>query len=586
MTKKANSTTLTKRLLPYVLIALLTIITIAGLFGIVAAQQDRMYPNSYIGTFAVGGLTVSQAQSALKQQIPIQSDIVILINNTQYVLSSEESQISYDTDSSVVLAFSKQNSSMGTILWNSLTATYPNSQYDLVHSYNTDAVHEYLEVIKSQVEVAAIDPSVTIQKGAVIVNPGEIGETFPVNIVKDSIRTSIATGTVKPIEVSLNSIDPRINDEEVDNLKTRAETLVGKKLILTNEDSQYTLSDSDLALFLSPNNQFNEKSINDYISQKIAAQVNRSPQDAVFSIENGKVTQFLPGKEGLSVQAADLREMIVEGLTTISSGDTKELAISIPVAKESANTTTDQVNSYGIKERIGRGTSQFKGSIPGRIHNVGLAASRFNGILVAPGDVMSFNEILGDVSSLTGYKQAYVIKDGRTVLGDGGGVCQVSTTLFRAALNAGLPIIERRAHSYRVGYYEQASSVGLDATVFAPTTDFKIKNDTPHHILIQTQFDAKAATLAFELYGTSDGRLVELTKPVTTSSVAPPEDVYIDDPTLPTGKVNQVEHKAWGAKVVFDYTVTKPGEEAVKKTFVSTYRPWGAVFMRGTGPAI
>ena len=140
-----------------------------------------------------------------------------------------------------------------------------------------------------------------------------------------------------------------------------------------------------------------------------------------------------------------------------------------------------------------------------------MATSRLNGVLVAPGEEFSFNKALGDVSAGTGYQQAYVIKGGRTVLGDGGGVCQVSTTLFRALLNAGLPITERRAHSYRVGYYEQGFPPGLDATVYYPTTDLKFKNDTSNHILIQSRVEG--VKLIFDIYGPDDGRKVVMEGP-------------------------------------------------------------------------
>jgi len=208
--------------------------------------------------------------------------------------------------------------------------------------------------------------------------------------------------------------------------------------------------------------------------------------------------------------------------------------------------------------------------------------SKFKGILVPPNEEVSFNNILGDVSSLTGYKAAYVIKDGKTVLGDGGGVCQVSTTLFRALLDAGLPITERRAHAYRVGYYEQGFPPGLDATVYYPTTDLKFKNDTPAYILIQPTINLTDLSLVFEIYGTDDGRVATTTKPVITSQTAPPPDLYVDDPTLPLGTIKQIEHKAWGAKVIFDYKVTRGEETLIDQKFVSNYRAWQAVYLRGT----
>ncbi len=192
---------------------------------------------------------------------------------------------------------------------------------------------------------------------------------------------------------------------------------------------------------------------------------------------------------------------------------------------------------------------------------------------------------MGDVSQFTGYQQAYIISGGKTILGDGGGVCQVSTTLFRSLLNAGLPIMERQAHAYRVGYYEQNSPPGLDATVYSPSPDLKFKNDTGNYILIVAKADAKHFSLIFELYGTSDGRTSTVSKPVVTNIVPAPEDVYQDDPTLPIGTVKQIDFKAAGAHVTFNYVVNRGGETIYKKTFISNYRPWQAIYLRGTGPA-
>jgi vancomycin resistance protein YoaR len=205
-----------------------------------------------------------------------------------------------------------------------------------------------------------------------------------------------------------------------------------------------------------------------------------------------------------------------------------------------------------------------------------------NGVLIPPNEEFSFDKALGDVSAYTGYQQAYVIQNGKTVLGDGGGVCQVSTTFFRALLNAGLPITERHAHDYRVGYYEEDSPPGIDATVYVPSVDLKFKNDTGHWILVQSIVDPNTLRLTFNLYGTRDGRTVTMTKPVVTNETPPPPTLYTDDPTLPKGELKQVDFSAWGAHISFNRTVTKNNKIILTDTFVTDYRPWQAAYLRGT----
>ena len=301
--------------------------------------------------------------------------------------------------------------------------------------------------------------------------------------------------------------------------------------------------------------------------------------------EDGKVVEFEPAVNGVTLKSDDFTTQVNNALNLLAGTESDTLTIEIPTEETEPDIKTSDVNTYGIKELIGRGSSEFVGSIPNRVHNVALASSKISGSLVAPGETFSFNKTVGDISVYTGFKQSYVIQGNQTVLGDGGGVCQVSTTLFRAALNAGLPIAERRAHSYRVGYYEQGSPIGLDATIYSPTVDLKITNDTPEYILIQAVVDTKAMTLEFEIYGTDDGRIASVTDPVITSQSPAPEPLYIDDPTKPTGYLEQIDYAAAGARVEYDYHVERQGEILIDKKFYSNYRPWQAKYIRGTGPA-
>lgn len=309
----------------------------------------------------------------------------------------------------------------------------------------------------------------------------------------------------------------------------------------------------------------------------------KEPIDAKFSVENNKVVEFSQSENGRVLDLEKIEKFVRDRIpSVIKSSEFVSFEYTLPTITKEPEITTEEANEYGIEEKIGEGVSYFVGSIPNRIYNIGHATSKIDGILVPPDEEFSFNKYIGDISRLSGYKEAYVISGGRTVLGDGGGVCQVSTTLFRAMLNAGVPITERSAHSYRVSYYEQQSQIGQDATIYVPSVDLKFKNDTGHHILISADFDSVNQKLTFSLFGKSDGRESVVSDSVILSQSSAPAPLYEDDPELPIGTTRQVDFAATGANVQFTRTVTRNGEVIIDETFNSRYSPWRAVFKVGT----
>ncbi|MFH0773224.1 MAG: VanW family protein [bacterium] len=303
--------------------------------------------------------------------------------------------------------------------------------------------------------------------------------------------------------------------------------------------------------------------------------------NAKFQFESGKVVVFEKEVNGIRVE---INKALSEVDSIMKKRLTNQSVVIVAVSKTilKPTITLAQTNTYGIEELIGEGVSDYTHSIPQRIHNLLLGTSKFNGVLIPKNATFSFNETIGDISSTTGYQPAYIIKEGKTVLGDGGGICQVSTTLFRAVLNTGLPIVEYHAHAYRVGYYENDAKVGLDATVYGPTVDFKFVNDTPASILIQTSSDEKNNKLYFKFYGKKDNRSVELTTPKIYDVTSPPEPQFQDDPTLKKGVVKQIDFAAPGTRTSYSYKVIKGTEVTFQKDFLNWYKPWRAVFLVGT----
>ena len=244
----------------------------------------------------------------------------------------------------------------------------------------------------------------------------------------------------------------------------------------------------------------------------------------------------------------------------------------------------------GISELVSSQTSYFYGSSAERIQNITISAAQYHGLLVAPGATFSMGEELGDVSLDNGYAEALIIYGNRTIQGVGGGVCQVSTTLFRTVFFGGYPVIERYPHAYRVGYYElkadggyNTSLAGLDATVYTPLVDFKFTNDTPNWLLMETYVNQAARTLTWKFYSTSDGRTVEWHTTGLKNKVDPPEPLYEENPDLPKGKIVQVDWAVEGADVTITRSVDRNGETLFEDAFTTHYMPWRAVYEYGPG---
>jgi vancomycin resistance protein YoaR len=542
----------------------------------------KIFPGLYIADLSVGGKEPAEVMAELQNTFSSPKNILLVSKDQNFEISPTEIGFAYDFSGTAQAAY--EFARTGNIFYDfyrRFTLLFKKTEIGLRFKVNEDKLQQTLGIIAGQVETKPVYPSIKLVKKQVEVENGSVGYEVDQKSLRAEIGRALALNEDR-VDIPFKKIDPTINDEQVKRVQERAEKLLPKTIDLKYELEIFTYKGEDLFKFLNPKDEYQDEEISNLV-KTIAKQLNSTPQNPIFVFEGGKVGEFAPAKDGVAVKEDLLKEMFVGNLRTLEQSEEKTATIDIPVDLTPPKIQTGDVNNLGIKELLGRGSSHFYHSIPNRIHNIGLASSKFKGVLLAPGETLSFNKVVGDVSGLTGFKQAYIIKEGKTILGDGGGVCQVSTTLFRAALQAGLPIIQRQAHAYRVSYYEQDSPPGFDATVYDPTADLKIKNDTPAHILIQPTFDSKKMILIFDIYGTSDGRIASTTKPVITDQVAPPEDLYQDDPSLPAGTIKQIDWKAWGAKVTFNYLVQRTGEVIYKKTFVSNYQPWQAVYLRGTG---
>jgi vancomycin resistance protein YoaR len=561
------------------------------------SYRGLIYPGVLAAGVSLGGLTQDEAEARIEFAIQRYAGAVF-----PFTLEAEESQwtVPYDPN---MITFNADETAHRAFL-EGRNVPFPEQIARQVHllakgrdlpidiqidegfmkSLNASMAAQ-LQVEPVMAEIELLEKAAGLKE--VVITPGKGGKQVNIDQLKKEWQLRMSHLLPPSSTIPITFLSPPASDEMMAKTKQRGESLIDKKLNLTwnvdDKEEMVELTDVDLVDFLAFDGQYNTKLINGLL-ERLAVKIERKPQNAKFQFDepNHRVTEFLPAIEGVALDIPTSKTMIAKSISKLELGEVAETTV-LTLTTTLPEIRLDTVNDLGISELIGSGFSTYKGSIAGRVHNVALAAERINGTLIRPGESFSFNQAVGEVSGVTGYQKAYIIINGRTELDDGGGVCQVSTTVFRAALNAGLPITERRAHAYRVGYYEQNAKAGLDATVYSPTTDLKFTNDSPHHILVQTMVDAPNRALTINFYGTKDGRSSEITNHEVWAIVPPPPDIYQDDPSLPSGTIKQVEHKVAGAKAKFDYTVRRDGEVIYEKTFYSVFKPWAAIFLRGTG---
>ncbi len=234
---------------------------------------------------------------------------------------------------------------------------------------------------------------------------------------------------------------------------------------------------------------------------------------------------------------------------------------------ETPNAEEEVINPITDLDLLGKASISYAGGTEERNKNIELGISKINGTILKNGEEFSFAETLGDVSTTTGYGEARGFLNGEVVKSIGGGLCQVSTTLFQTALNSGLPITERHNHSFTVSYYD----VGLDATYADPGPDLKFKNDTGADIYIIGKTEESKAI--FEIYGKSDGRISSTTEPEILTIVDFPPTRYVATTTRDKNEPECVNKPQIGYTSEVKYNVEFPNGDRKVQTFKSNYRP-------------
>ena len=568
----------------------------AAYWSFTAEYQNKIYPGVWVGQIYLGGLTKDGATKIINSQIDIVNQNGIIFNylNHKTVLlptfvspggEFTDQIISFDTAQTVASAFSVGHSyNFLKDLTDKLLFGSYRRQIPLVVNVDQDktksALQEGLSIYEIPAQNAKLQASFDSANNKYIfsVNPEKFGQIADYDKGIALLATNLTNLNNSQIVLESVKQEPTIYQAECLNIDTAANTFLTKApFTLVYEDQLFTINKKILSKLLGLQKVDNQiivgldsALLQQYLQDNLAPNINQPAQNSKFAIINGRVTEFQSSQDGVELDLASSSEKIINGLTS----GTSTITLVVNIIRNEVQ--SDNVNNLGIKEIIGTGKSNFAGSPKNRRHNIKVGADTLNGLLIKPNEEFSTIKALGEIDATTGYLQELVIKENKTTPEYGGGLCQIGTTMFRAALATGLPITARQNHSYRVGYYEPA---GTDATIYDPQPDLRFINDTGNYILIQARIEGDF--LYFDFWGIKDGRVATTTYPKIFNIVKPQPPQIAETLDLKPGEKKCTEKAHNGADAYFDYTVVYPNGDQKEERFRSHYVPWREVCLIG-----
>lgn len=594
------------------------------LLGIVAAAsaatayqfyiRNRAVPGVRVLGEEIGGMTRAQADERIRAKLGDPNVLLTRLGGEQIILRDGSNvyrawpwELGFRSDLKPALDVAFEighRDDMALSLIEQVRALTFGADVGAASAFDETTARQYVSVLAAQIDRQPRDASYRLEGMQLLETPALAGRRLDGAATLARIK-EFAQAPGGEIALPIQDLAPHAVDAK--KAQAQINAFLQTPLVLKFQDRAWAIDQAALArlLTLQPVSNadgsltyralLNEAALRLQV-EALAREINQTPRDARFHFDNGALTPIVSSQEGRVLNVDATMQIVMQRFqqaTAATRAPGNALPAALPLDALRNNTVDLAVtvtkpavdmrdkDKFGITELVSSGTSQFRGSIPNRIQNIKTAQASFDGVVIPPGATFSFNQYLSEIVEANGYADAYVIFGNKTVLGPGGGVCQVSTTMFRAAFFAGFPITERWEHAYRVGYYEPP--VGLDAAVFVPSADMKFVNDTPNYILIEPALDVPNLRLTFNFYGTKpNGREVKMTDPVVSNIKPHPPTKYIDDPTLPRGTTKQIDFAVDGEDVTLYREIYQNGQLVTREKFFSSYEPWQAVFLKGT----
>ncbi len=570
-------------------------------------NKSKIISGVSIGQLNLNGKTIQQAKTLLQAKIDklTNKGIAFVYNNKKVTalpvvgVNGNWTQLwAYNVEQTVQQAYILDHQQL---IWrrclNNFGLGSGNIKLEPKVNLNEQKIIEFLKDNFNQYEVPSQNAALFWQKGQIRIKPAHSGMSFDYKKVLQQFKDKLFLIEPGEIELNLQTRYPQIFRKQIKVLVPLYKQVsdwapISFQLVLPDyyqgykkfKIKKWVLNKKEWSNWLTvkldsssrPRLGIDRKVAFNYL-QKLAEKINTPAKNAKFTIKNGRVIEWQSSFNGFKLDIVQTINQLENKLNK-NILETNKL-VKLVLREEKSQITNSSVNNLGIKELFGRGESNFRGSPINRIHNIRTGATALNGLLIKPKEKFSLLKALGEINAKTGYLPELVIKEGRTIPEYGGGLCQIGTTLFRLAINSGLPIVERRNHSYRVSYYEPA---GTDATIYNPWPDLKFMNDSQNYLLLQTYI--KGTKLIFEFWGTKDGRQVSTTTPVVYNIVKPPQAEYIKSNELKPGEKKLVEHAHNGADAYFKRIIIWPNKKGVKpieEIFRSHYVPWREKWLVG-----
>jgi vancomycin resistance protein YoaR len=355
---------------------------------------------------------------------------------------------------------------------------------------------------------------------------------------------------VKPLEVALDTSEPEIRGGELNDV--RIVRVWKMPLESVKVSRQFAKISSGIETEL----------------KRAISSIKRSAVDALWSLEGSTKQWVAKQQSAWTVDETQTRANVLEAVKF-----NKSLA-KIALKRTLPTRNVQDWYAKGIRYHFGGGESSFRGSPTFRVKNIIAGSSQIDNTYLGAGEVFDFNARV-KISAALGFVDGYIISGGTLAKDIGGGICQVSTTVWRAAYNAGLLIVQRNNHSYRVHYYDPP---GFEATVFSPYKNLKFKNDTGAPMFIQMTWYTRSGRLTLDFFGAKPDRRVSITDPYIYNVRPPAGPRYQADPNVRLGRVRRIDSPERGMSVRINRVVTYDDGRKVSDTTRSTYVPWGAIY--------